>query len=64
LRPCSPDGMPFLGRTARYRNVVVATGHAMMGLSLGAISGKIVAGAIDGEAPEFELALVSPDRFG
>jgi D-amino-acid dehydrogenase len=64
LRPCSPDGMPYLGRTSRYRNAVVATGHAMMGLSLGAISGKIVADVVDDEAPEFELALVSPDRFG
>src|SRR5688500_2430957 len=42
LRPVSPDGLPYLGRTAKYKNVVVATGHAMMGLSLGPISGKLV----------------------
>ena len=35
LRPCSPDGLPYVGRTARYANLSVATGHAMMGLSLG-----------------------------
>src|SRR4029079_5123522 len=35
LRPVSPDGLPYLGRTKRFRNVVVATGHAMLGLSLG-----------------------------
>jgi D-amino-acid dehydrogenase len=64
LRPCSPDGMPYLGRTSKHRNLVVATGHAMMGLSLGAISGKIVASLIGEELPEFDLALVSPDRFG
>src|SRR5688572_5818093 len=37
LRPVSPDGMPYLGRTARYENLIVATGHAMMGLSLGPV---------------------------
>ena len=33
LRPCSPDGLPYLGRTAHYANLAIATGHAMMGLS-------------------------------
>jgi D-amino-acid dehydrogenase len=63
LRPCSPDGMPYLGRTRRYRNLIVATGHAMMGLSLGAISGKIVADLTSDERPPFELAQLCPDRF-
>ena len=35
LRPCSPDGLPYLGRTSRWDNLICATGHAMMGLSLG-----------------------------
>ncbi|HKQ40088.1 MAG TPA: FAD-dependent oxidoreductase, partial [Verrucomicrobiae bacterium] len=35
LRPCSPDGMPYIGRTRRFKNLLVGTGHAMMGLSLG-----------------------------
>ena len=39
LRPCSPDGLPYVGRCARYANVSVATGHAMMGVSLGPITG-------------------------
>lgn len=64
LRPCSPDGMPYLGRTARFDNLVIATGHAMMGLSLGAITGKIVAELLIGEEPQFDLSLLSPDRFG
>ncbi len=64
LRPCSPDGMPYLGRTRRYRNLTIATGHAMMGLSLGAISGKIVAELASDERPDFDLGLLCPDRFG
>jgi D-amino-acid dehydrogenase len=63
LRPCSPDGMPYLGRTGHYHNLVIATGHAMMGLSLGAISGKIVADLLSDESPGFDLLLLSPDRF-
>ena len=63
LRPCSPDGLPYLGRTARFANLTLATGHAMMGLSLGPITGKIVAQILSGEKPEFELTLLNPDRF-
>ncbi|HEU0039452.1 MAG TPA: FAD-dependent oxidoreductase, partial [Verrucomicrobiae bacterium] len=35
LRPCSPDGLPFIGRTEKFTNLSLATGHGMMGLSLG-----------------------------
>lgn len=64
LRPCSPDGLPYLGRTDRFDNVVIATGHAMMGLSLGPISGQSVARILNGESNEIDLSLLSPDRFG
>jgi len=63
LRPCSPDGMPYLGRTARWENVILATGHAMMGLSLGPVSGQIVAQTVDGEKPAHFSPVLSPDRF-
>lgn len=63
LRPCSPDGVPYLGRTRRYHNLIVATGHAMMGVSLGAISGKIVADLASEGQPPFELGLLCPERF-
>ena len=63
LRPCSPDGLPYLGRTARYDNLVVATGHAMMGITLGPITGRLAADILSGEQPEMDLALLSPDRY-
>ncbi len=63
LRPCSPDGLPYLGRTAKFTNLIVATGHAMMGMSLSAITGKLVAEIVGGEKPSLDLALLSPDRF-
>ncbi len=63
LRPCSPDGLPYLGRTQRYSNLTLATGHAMMGLSLGPITGKLVSEIISGEKPSFDLSLLNPDRY-
>jgi D-amino-acid dehydrogenase len=64
LRPCSPDGMPYLGRSRRHSNVLVATGHGMMGMSLGPVTGEIVAQLIDGEPPAVPLDLMQPDRYG
>lgn len=63
LRPCSPDGLPYLGRTAKFSNLVVATGHAMMGMSLSPITGKLVSEIVSGEKLSFDLSLLSPDRF-
>jgi D-amino-acid dehydrogenase len=63
LRPCSPDGLPYLGRTAKFSNLILATGHAMMGMSLSPITGKIVAEIVGGEKPSFDLRLLSPDRY-
>ena len=63
MRPCPPDGMPFIGRSGAADNLVVATGHAMMGLSLAPITGIIVARLVSGEAPGFDLQLLNPDRF-
>jgi len=63
LRPCSPDGLPYVGRTARFRNLAIATGHAMMGLSLAPITGKLIAGALADDKPPFDLTQLSPDRY-
>jgi D-amino-acid dehydrogenase len=63
LRPCSPDGMPYVGRADGFENLSVATGHAMMGLSLGPITGKLIAEILSGEKPAWDLGLLSPNRF-
>ena len=63
LRPCTPDGMALLGRPRRWRNVVVAAGHAMIGLSLGPVTGRIVSRLVAGEEPGHDLDLLDPDRF-
>ncbi len=64
LRPVSPDGVPFIGRFKRYPNLIAATGHAMIGITLAPVTGSIVADMIRGEPPVFDMRLLDPDRFG
>lgn len=64
LRPVSPDGLPYIGRAPGIRNLVVATGHAMMGLSLGPVSGQLVANLIGGREPFRPIGQLDPARFG
>ena len=52
LRPCTPDGLPYLGRPRRFANLIVAAGHAMLGVSLAPITGQIVGQLIAGERPQ------------
>ena len=63
LRPCTPDGLPVIGRPYGVEPLVLATGHARKGLSLSPITGRLVAELIAGEQPSFDLAPLSPDRF-
>jgi D-amino-acid dehydrogenase len=64
LRPVTPDGLPYLGRFAAIPNLIAATGHAMMGLSLGPITGKLVAEIVTGEPASIDLQFLRPDRHG
>ncbi|MCW1969505.1 MAG: FAD-dependent oxidoreductase [Anaerolineae bacterium] len=63
FRPCSPDGLPYVGRSRNYANLSVATGHAMLGISLGPITGKLMAQIVSDEQPEIDLAMLNPDRY-
>ena len=63
LRPCSPDGLPYVGRTTKFDNLSIATGHSMMGLSLGPITGKLMAEILSGEKPATDITMLSPDRY-
>lgn len=41
-RPCSADGLPYIDRVSQWDNCIIATGHSMLGISLGAATGKLV----------------------
>jgi D-amino-acid dehydrogenase len=63
LRPCSPDGLPYIGRTNKFKNLVIASGHAMMGLSLAPATGKLVQEIIDNQKNSIEIDLYNPERY-
>jgi D-amino-acid dehydrogenase len=63
LRPLTPDGLPYVGRWPGIPNLTVATGHAMMGLSMGPITGLLVSQIVSGLPASIDLAPLRPDRF-
>ena len=63
LRPVSPDGVPFIGKTSKYNNLTIAAGHAMMGWSLGPITGKLVTELVENKKVSVNLNPLSPERF-
>jgi D-amino-acid dehydrogenase len=63
-RPCSADGLPYIGRIKKYNNVIVATGHSMLGLSLGAGTGKLVSELVNEQPPSMDLSPFAVERFG
>ena len=63
LRPTTPDGLPIIGRSGLYPNLILATGHAMLGLSLGPGTGQLVAEIVCGSKPAIDQACFAPSRF-
>jgi D-amino-acid dehydrogenase len=63
LRPCSPDGLPYIGRLNNLKNVTIATGHGMMGLSLGPATGKLVSEIIEHEKLSIDIKELNPNRY-
>jgi len=63
LRPCSPDGLPYIGRTKKFSNLLVATGHAMLGVSLGPVTGKLISQMVTDEPVEMDMTLLDVDRY-
>ena len=63
LRPCTPDGLPFLGRSPTFENLTVAAGHAMIGISLGPVTGKLVSQVVTRQTPSIDIEPLRVDRF-
>ncbi|MEI6605859.1 MAG: FAD-dependent oxidoreductase [Verrucomicrobiota bacterium] len=63
LRPVAPDGIPYIGQVPRLPNLLAASGHAMMGMSLGPVSGRLIADLLAGEPSFRPIAAMSPGRF-
>jgi D-amino-acid dehydrogenase len=62
-RPCTPDMLPVIGPAPRHPNLFFAFGHAHHGLTLGAVTGRLIAELVTGEAPFVDPAPFSASRF-
>lgn len=62
LRPLSPDGLPFIGRHSLFDNLSLATGHSMMGWSLGPATGKLIAELVAGQKTSLDLTPFAVER--
>jgi len=62
LRPCTPDGLPYIGKSANFNNLTIATGHAMMGWSLGPATGKLVSEVISEKKLSMDISPFHPER--
>lgn len=63
FRPLSPDGLPYIDKVSQFTNVTIAGAHAMVGLSLAAGTGKIVADLVAEQKPEIDIEGFRVDRF-
>lgn len=63
LRPLSPDGLPYIGRHSKYSNLTIAGGHAMLGISLAAATGKVVEEIVGHRKPSVALEAFDVERF-
>lgn len=63
MRPCTPDGLPMIGRCPDHPNVVVATGHGMLGITHGPYTGRLVSELVKGETPTMDIRLFDLARF-
>lgn len=63
LRPTTPDGLPIIGFAPKQQNLILASGHAMLGLSLGPGTGQVVAELANGVQSGFDLRAFRAERF-
>ena len=63
LRPVTPDGLPYIGKVPNTDNVIIAGGHAMLGISLGTGTGKLVTEIMSNKNASVKLLAFSPTRF-
>ena len=63
LRPVTPDGLAYIGKSAEFNNVVIAGGHAMLGISQGTGTGLLVSQLVDNKKTEIEISAFKLNRF-
>lgn len=62
LRPCSADGLPYMGRLEEFDNLFVAAGHFRSGLQLSPGTAKVMTDLVQGRKPSVDLTDFRPNR--
>lgn len=62
MRPVTPDGLPYIGKSPKIKNLTFATGHAMMGWSLGPATGKLVSEIVADKKTSMDVSAFHPER--
>ncbi|HRJ76118.1 MAG TPA: FAD-binding oxidoreductase, partial [Anaerolineales bacterium] len=63
LRPVTPDGIPIIGKSPLHTNLIVATGHAMVGLTMGPATGQLVSELVNGKETTIDVNAFRLERF-
>ena len=63
LRPVTPDGLPYIGKHSAFDNLVIAGGHAMLGISMGTGTGKIVSEILQRKTTAINISAFRTERF-
>jgi len=64
FRPCSADGLPYIGRSREFKNLLIGTGHSMIGMSTGPGTGQLLSELANESRPSMDLRPFDPQRFG
>lgn len=62
-RPMTPDDLPILGPVANQPGLWLATGHGMLGVTMSAVTGELIAAMVNGDKPELDVRPFAPERF-
>ena len=63
FRPCTPDGLPYIGVSQKTKNLFIAGGHAIAEIGLGPATGRIIADLAGGRQPAVKIDAFNPGRF-
>lgn len=62
-RPMTYDDLPIIGQSPKHENLYLATGHGMLGMSMSAITGQLIAELVTNQKPSINLLPFSAGRF-
>ena len=63
FRPSLPDSLPVIGQAPNHANIYFALGHQHLGLTQGAITGKLIGQIVTNQATDIDIKPFCISRF-